>query len=169
MKNKRQIIILITIFVLFITSLNAQITIDLSGMTSNITLGNNCSSSQQQSYYQTTGDLNLNGKTLYLRNTTLKVNGNINGSGEIKSCGNSSICYTLSIQNNPEFDDVTAVNCNTLSIKDFKLIYPNLECKIYDISGKLLHTGLVKDDYIYPLDQILIIKTNQGTFKILKE
>lgn len=169
MKNKRQIIMLITILTLFITSLNAQITIDLSGMISDLTLGNNCSSSQQQVYYQTTSDLNLNGRTLNLRNVTLKINGNINGNGQIKGCGNSSICYTLAIQNNPRIDDITITNCNPLSIEDFRLTYPNLECEIYNISGQLLHKGLIKDNYIYPSNQILIIKTNQGIFKILKE
>ena len=104
---------------LFSTLLMAQTTIDLSGMTGDITLGSNCSSSQTPEEFVTTGDANLNGFEIDLRNANLTVTGNLNGDGEIDGCGQSNLCVLGSIQNNPDIDDDVTVNCSTLGTTEF--------------------------------------------------
>ena len=79
----------------------------------------------------TVEDLNLNGFTLYMKQgTSLTVNGNLNGSGEIRLCngrdgyGLFSVCVNGSIQNDPQ---------NTLS----SLYCENLSAPIFDINSNL--------------------------------
>jgi hypothetical protein len=58
------------------------------------------------------GDLNLNGRTLELRNVNLIVLGNLNGSGTISSCtNNSTLCIRGVIQNNPTLNVTQNTNC----------------------------------------------------------
>lgn len=61
-----------------------------------------------------TGDLNLNGKNLNLRNVNLIVYGNINGSGSISSCSPlSTYCVRGVVQNNPTLNIAVNADCNT--------------------------------------------------------
>ena len=51
----------------------------------------------------TTGDLNLNGFTLTIKNIQLTVTGNLNGGGTVKTQGaHGSICV-ITVQNNPTY------------------------------------------------------------------
>lgn len=144
---------LLAVLVLLVSlTLTAQTTIDLSGMTDDVTLGQNCSSSQTPEQYVTTGDVNLNGFELDLRNVILVINGNLNGDGEIEGCGQSSLCVSGSIQNDPEIEDVSVVECSSLSDAEFNtkpLFSLNLRTKtieitdsefirVYSMSGQLL-------------------------------
>lgn len=110
----------ITVLVLLLSlTMFSQTTIDLSGMTEDITLGQNCSQSQTPEEFVTTGDANLNGFTINLKNSNLTVTGNLNGNGEIEGCGQSSLCVNGATQNNPNIED--GLDCNTLSNNEVEL------------------------------------------------
>jgi hypothetical protein len=147
---------LLVLLVVGITT-KAQTTIDLSGMTTNLTLGQNCSSSQTPQQYITTGDVNLNGKTLNLKNVILKVNGNINGGGRIEGCGQAKLNLTGVIQNNPQIEEGLLV---TLGLQTFNLIKDipkNLNYKVYDIMGRLIYQGNTNNIKL-PIKQLIILK-----------
>lgn len=58
------------------------------------------------------GDLNLNGKTLELRNVALIIYGNLNGGGSVITCSNNStICVSGAIQNNPNINVTRNTDC----------------------------------------------------------
>ena len=58
------------------------------------------------------GDLNLNGKTLELRNVELIVYGNLNGGGSIITCSTlSTYCVRGAIQNTPSINVTRNYNC----------------------------------------------------------
>ncbi|MBE9575184.1 T9SS sorting signal type C domain-containing protein [Flavobacterium proteolyticum] len=62
------------------------------------------------------GDLNLNGRTLELRNVNLIVYGNLNGSGSIITCStNSTYCVRGAIQNNPTISVTRNYDCVPLT------------------------------------------------------
>lgn len=87
-------------------------TIDLSGMTGNVTLN---PSDATNGEIQTTGDANLNGFRLKVVNIKLTINGNLNGGGKVRTQGaNGVICVTGSIQNNPDTSGVD-FDCESLS------------------------------------------------------
>lgn len=86
-------------------------TIDLGGMTSDLTIN---AQSGEVADYVTTGDLNLNGYELKLINIRLTVVGNLNGSGVVKTNGESTVCVQGSIQNNPEYN-TNDFTCGSLS------------------------------------------------------
>lgn len=72
-------------------------------LTNDVTWGNNCGNGNTQTI-TINGDLNLNGKTLTLKNVSLIVTGNLNGGGEIKNgCNNnpSTYCVRGAVQNIP--------------------------------------------------------------------
>lgn len=95
-----------------VSARQAVSTIDLSGMTGNVTLN---PSDATNGEIQTTGDANLNGFELKVVNIKLTVNGNLNGGGRVKTQGaNGAICVTGSIQNNPNTQGVI-FSCGTLS------------------------------------------------------
>lgn len=75
-------------------------------------LGNgNCGNGTTQTII-INGDLNLNGRTLNLRNVSLIVNGNLNGGGTISTCSSeSTICVKGSIQNNPTINVTQNTDC----------------------------------------------------------
>lgn len=135
------------LLMLFIgVTVSAQTTVDLSGLTSDITLGEDCSSSETPEAFITTGDANLNTFKVTLRNSTLRVNGNINGPGRITACGNSNseMCLTGSVQNNPNLNGVTIVDCNTLNIDTFvsvNEIPKNLNYIVYNTLGQVISKG----------------------------
>lgn len=83
-----------------VSARQAVSTIDLSGMTGDVTLN---PSDATNGEIQTTGDANLNGYRLKVVNIKLTINGNLNGGGEVRTQGsNAVICVTGSIQNNPD-------------------------------------------------------------------
>lgn len=106
---KKITLLLLIIFPLFLFSQNPYTfngSYSLTGNTSFPTafsgLGNgNCGNGNTQTII-INGDLNLNGKTLELRNVELIVYGNLNGGGTITTCSsNSTYCVRGAIQNNP--------------------------------------------------------------------
>ena len=87
-------------------------TIDLSGMTGDLTLTPADAVNHQ---LMTTGDLNLNGFKLTLKNIKLTVSNNLNGGGTVKTQGSKgAICVIGAIQNNPNLSQAN-VSCQTLS------------------------------------------------------
>ena len=95
-----------------VSARQAVSTIDLSGMTGNVTLN---PSDATNGEIQTTGDANLNGFELKVVNIKLTINGNLNGGGRVRTQGaNAAICVTGSIQNNPNTQGVV-FSCGTLS------------------------------------------------------
>lgn len=177
-------LLLSTLVLSLVTSLiKGQTSIDLSGLTDDVRLGQNCSSSQTPQEFITTGDVNLNGYEIELRNSILIVTGNLNGPGEIEGCGQSEVCVQGVVQNNPEVEDVS--ECNTLSInnviaEDLKINYnkitqtitiPNVDfIMIYDLTGKLITKSEKDKIYIQNIkNEILLLYTNKGTFKFLRK
>lgn len=95
-----------------VSTRQAVSTVNLSGMTGNVTLN---PSDATNGEIQTTGDVNLNGHKLKVVNVKLTINGNLNGGGRVRTQGsNAVICVTGSIQNNPDTSGVT-FSCGTLS------------------------------------------------------
>lgn len=157
----KKILLLLALLLTF--NMFAQTTVTLSGMTQDITLGSNCSNSQVQEQFVTTGDVNLNTYTINLRNASLKVNGYINGNGQIIGCGNSRICTTNTIQNNPIITNVAVVNCNVLSTPQFDINKNyGFNYKLYNINGKLIQEGITSDNLYntLPKYQILLLKVD---------
>lgn len=151
----------ITILAIMLTTiLTAQTVVNLSGMTQDVTLGQNCSNSQAQQEFVTYLDVNLNGKKLDLRNAHLTVYANINGNGRIEGCGNSKICTTGAIQNNPVFDDVEIVNCSVLNLPEFEFGKYGYNYQVYDITGRLISQGIIDENThnLMPINQMLFIK-----------
>lgn len=77
-------------------------------LTNDVTWGSNCGNGNTLAV-TINGDLNLNGKTLTLKNVNLIVTGNLNGGGKIKNdCNNnvSTFCVKGAIQNNPNTEEV---------------------------------------------------------------
>ncbi len=138
----------------------SQTTVNLSSMTSDISLGQDCSNSQTPEEFISPGDANLNLHTIHLRNAHLKVNGNINGGGAIVGCGQSSICKTGSIQNFPYIEQNLLVNCAVLETDSFEFINDipkNLEYSLYNLMGQEIYKGNTNMLY-FPLNKIIIIK-----------
>ena len=87
-------------------------TIDLSGMTGDLTLTPADAVNHQ---LMTTSDLNLNGHTLTLKNIKLTVSNNLNGGGTVKTQGaKGAICVIGAVQNNPNLSQANQ-SCSTLS------------------------------------------------------
>lgn len=87
-------------------------TIDLSGMTGDLTLTPADAVNHQ---LMTTSDLNLNGHTLTLKNIRLTVSNNLNGGGTVKTQGaKGAICVIGAVQNNPNLSQANQ-SCSTLS------------------------------------------------------
>ena len=133
----KKIITLLVLVIGMITT--AQTQINLSGMTSNITLGQNCSQSQNPEEYVTTANINLNGFTLNLKNVKLTVRGNLNGIGNVTHCGQSNIVLQGIIQNNPNLNNIPITSI-VLDLKEFELqnIKYYEDIKIFDLQGKYI-------------------------------
>lgn len=122
-------------------------------LTQNASYGSNCSNSQSPTVITINGDLNLNGFTLNLRNTSLTVLGNLNGGGIITHCGNSTICVNALIQNNP---NLNGLSC-TLYLEEYQF---TREYTIYDLKGIPIKKGTT-DKNMYkdlPKNEILVLK-----------
>lgn len=118
-------------------------TVDLSGMTEDVEI----KSQGNDSEYQTTGDLNLNGFKLRLVNVQLTVVGNMNGNGtgggsQVSTLGTSTVCVQGSIQNNPEYNS-NDFECGSLSSGGVTGVYEGqLEVGCGEVStGDLFRSG----------------------------
>ena len=143
----------------------SQTQIDLSNLTQDIDLGQNCSSSQTPQQFITTGDVNLNGYEIDLRNAILIITGNLNGPGEIDGCGQSELCVQGVVQNNPEIDDVNT--CNTLSINTITTKNLNVPLLVYNssISFLILEIDILSNSLFLinlPVKSYTIIKSTPG-------
>lgn len=112
-------LLLLIIFPLFLFSQNPYTFNGSYSLTGNTSfpnafsgLGNgNCGNGNTQTII-INGDLNLNGKTLELRNVELIVYGNLNGGGTITTCSsNSTYCVRGAIQNNPTLSATRNYDC----------------------------------------------------------
>ncbi|MFY8098225.1 MAG: hypothetical protein ACOVMH_10450 [Flavobacterium sp.] len=102
--------IVLFLFFIFSSFLFSQ-TVSLS---SNTTWGSNCGNGHAPTTITINGDLNLNGRTLTLKNVNLIVNGNLNGGGSIDNgCSNnpSTYCVRGNIQNNPSISVTRNFDC----------------------------------------------------------
>lgn len=82
-------------------------------LTNDVTWGSNCGNGNTLAV-TINGDLNLNGRTLTLRNVNLIVTGNLNGGGKIlNDCNNnpSTYCVRGAIQNNPTISVTRNYDC----------------------------------------------------------
>ena len=93
-------------------------TINLSGMTGDVKL---TPSDATDGVIYSTGDVNLNGHKLTLKNVTLVVTGNLNGGGTVATRGNGVLCVEGNIQNNPDLSNAT-VGCDTMSNDELTII-----------------------------------------------
>ncbi len=146
----KKIILLLVLALTFTFGANSQTIIDLSNMTGNTNLGQNCSPHGSIQHFVTNGDVNTNGHRIKLKNAVLTINGNLYGGGEIVTCGSSesSFCVQGTITN-IEYD-YNDMQCSTLSNTtftkdDFKWSLSNNILKaevdnisIYDMTGKMI-------------------------------
>jgi hypothetical protein len=94
--------------------------ISLSGMTGQVNI-----EPSSYEYWETTGDLNLNGNTIEVANIQLFVNGYLNGGGTVNA-SSSTICIKNAIQNNPTIELDNSVvnentnNCSSLGVDDYE-------------------------------------------------
>lgn len=82
-------------------------------LTNDVTWGSNCGNGNTLAV-TINGDLNLNGKTLTLKNVNLIVTGNLNGGGKIlNDCNNnpSTYCVKGAVQNNPTISVTRNYDC----------------------------------------------------------
>lgn len=116
---KKITLLLLIIFPLFLFSQNPYTFNGSYSLTSNTSfptafsgLGNgNCGNGVTQTII-INGDLNLNGRTLELRNVNLIVYGNLNGGGSIITCtNNSTYCVRGAVQNNPTISVTRNYDC----------------------------------------------------------
>lgn len=161
MKTKTFKILLLVLLTTMIST--AQTQVDLSNLTSNVILGNDCSSSEAPDLFESL-NANLNGHTITLRNSKLKINSNLNGPGEIRACGNSNsqICISGTSSNNVILQGIQIVDCSVLETESFESldnIPKNLEYSLYNLIGQEIYKGNTSLLYI-PLNQILIIKVD---------
>ena len=146
-----------TIILLLFTCISfAQTNLSL---TSNISLGQDCGNGQHETFtYQ---DVNLNGYNIDLRNATLNVLGNLNGTGSITKCGNknnSFVCVNGAIQNNPNLNGLT---CQSLEVPEFELIHSNygIMYSIFNILGQKVSQGFTNEKMFENLpNEVLILK-----------
>ena len=125
----------------------------------------------------TVQDLNLNGFTLYLKQgTELTINGNLNGSGEIRLCngrdsyGSFSVCVNGSVQNDPQ-NTLSSLYCNSLSAPVFDINTDlNEPFVIYNLLGQEIKRG-VTSVYMYsdlPKNTVYVVRVDGfEQFKII--
>ena len=99
-------------------SFSGESTINLGGMTGDVKL---TPADATDGVIYSTGDVNLNGNKLTLKNVTLVVTGNLNGGGTVATRGNGVICVEGNIQNSPDLSNAT-VGCDTMSNHELTII-----------------------------------------------
>lgn len=92
-------------------SFSGESTINLGGMTGDVKL---TPADATDGVIYSTGDVNLNGNKLTLKNVILVVTGNLNGGGTVATRGNGALCVEGNVQNNPDLSNAT-VGCDTMS------------------------------------------------------
>lgn len=100
---------------------NGDATIDLGGMTGDVKI---TPADAKNGVIFTTGDVNLNGYKLSIKNVRLNIVGNLNGGGTIQTKGaKGSFCMYNGgyIQNNPDLSKAKQ-ECSTLSNDDIDTI-----------------------------------------------
>lgn len=97
---------------------SGESTINLGGMTGDVKL---TQADATDGVIYSTGDVNLNGNKLTLKNVTLVVTGNLNGGGIVATKGNGVVCVEGNIQNNPDLSNAT-VGCDTMSNDELTVI-----------------------------------------------
>ena len=140
-------------------SLSAQTPVELSGMTGDLTLGNNCGNGEYMEFI-TYGDANLNGYTLTIRNAKLTITGNLNGGGKIKTNCKATFCVNGSIQNQVDYKDKD-LNCETLSNSTAEL-----ELRTYDYSRGVLTIKDAKYIAIYNMVGQKVLEANRNTLDL---
>ena len=101
-----------------IFSSSSESTVNLGGMTGDVKL---TPADATDGVIYSTGDVNLNGRKLTLKNVTLVVTGNLNGGGTVVTKGNGVICVEGNIQNNPNLSNAT-VGCDTMSDDELTIL-----------------------------------------------
>ena len=140
-------------------------------LTSNTTYGTNCNPNETPTEVIINGDLNLNGYTVFLKNTNLTITGNLNGAGEIKHCNsnnNSTLCVFGAIQNNPELNGLSCYL--TLPKFDIKKDY-GYKFEVFDLNGKLLYAGVSDENTMSNLPKqqfVIFIVRGYEIMKIYK-
>jgi len=92
-------------------SFSSESTINLGGMNGDVKL---TPANAADGVIYSTGDVNLNGNKLTLKNITLIVTGNLNGGGTVVTRGSGALCVEGNVQNNPDLSNAT-VGCDTMS------------------------------------------------------
>lgn len=132
-----------------------KVEIDLSNLTSDITIGLSCGTSVNnptKHYITKESGNNLNGFTVFLRNSTIQFKGDLLGYGKISACDTSSTrcvegntspnitfhyaredCQSLSTPNNEiNISDIIDSKNKTITLDN------SLYLHVYDISGKMV-------------------------------
>lgn len=105
------------LMLLFSTAAFSQTFVDLSNLTEDIVLGQNCSQSQTPQEF-VTNNIGMNGYKITLKNSNLKIDGFINNTGgEIATCGQSTFCPSYSMDNNFVFN-IEDMDCSNGNIAD---------------------------------------------------
>ena len=138
---------------------------------SNMTLGQNCGNGQQQTF--TFQDINFNGDfILDLKNVKLIITGNQNGIGTIRNFCNNSVsemCIAGYQNGNITYDGITLVDCNTLSTPIFNhTIDVNLPYVIYDLTGRLITTGITSPYMFDDLQSNTVYLVKVDGFEVVK-
>lgn len=119
---------------IFSFSTNGNATVDLGGMTGDVKI---TPADAKDGVVYSTGDVNLNGHKLTLKNVTLIVTGNLNGGGSVATKGEGALCVEGNIQNNPDLSKANQ-DCSTLSNDDFDTIERlGTECDL----GSFIYVG----------------------------
>lgn len=167
----------IAAFLMLCFTTYGQTYVDLSNMTDDVILGQNCSSSQEPQQF-VTDDVNLNGFEVELRNSTLTVNGDINGEGEIEGCGQSQLCINGTTGDEVEIED--DLSCSTLSMQSYNqelnftitnnwLTVKDVDyINLYEISGKKVISAKGNSIDLSIVDTgVYVIQTSRGNKKLL--
>lgn len=178
----KKITITLLLLVAVLTMTAQTQTVDLSGLTDDMQLGSNCG--QDPEVFITSGDMNLNGFTLTLKNVTLDVMGNFNGEGTIEnSCSqNCSMIYIQGVdQSNSTVDSCIEFSSDPLKTVNYlwsdQYTYNN-KVLVFKFSGRVVVYNLLSQTLIDTVsdtidlsqlnDVIVIVRTEKGSMKLLR-
>ena len=165
-------------------TLTAQTYVNLSEMNGDIDLGGNCPNFQEQEVFITTGDANLNGNVVRLRNARLEIMGKYNGPGEIDGCGQATVYIQGAIQNGGEIDEsnveVTGdpLRTNTYLLKSeynysrgTKLLTfkTPMRVQVYNMLGQIFIDTTSDSINLSQLSEgLVLVKTEKGFIKLVR-